>query len=54
MLPYVFRRLMQAVPILLAVAALIFVMFSVIPGDFASTQIVRWPLGRRCRGRWRA
>jgi glutathione transport system permease protein len=27
------------VPILLAVAALIFVMFSVIPGDFASTQM---------------
>src|SRR5690606_30220844 len=39
MLPYVVRRLMQAVPILLAVAALIFVMFSVIPGDFASTQM---------------
>ncbi len=38
MLPYVIRRLMQAVPILLAVAGLIFVMFSVIPGDFASTQ----------------
>lgn len=39
MLPYVTRRLMQAIPILLAVAGLIFVMFSVIPGDFASTQM---------------
>ncbi|TAJ27486.1 ABC transporter permease [Bosea sp. (in: a-proteobacteria)] len=39
MLPYVFRRLLQAVPILLAVAALIFVLFSVIPGDFASSQM---------------
>lgn len=39
MLPYVFRRLLQAIPILLAVAGLIFVMFSVIPGDFASTQM---------------
>jgi ABC-type dipeptide/oligopeptide/nickel transport system permease component len=39
MLPYVIRRLMQAVPILLAVAALIFVLFSVIPGNFASTQM---------------
>ncbi|HEV7256865.1 MAG TPA: ABC transporter permease [Bosea sp. (in: a-proteobacteria)] len=39
MLPYVFRRLLQAIPILLAVAALIFVLFSVIPGNFASTQM---------------
>ena len=39
MLPYVIRRLLQAIPILLAVAGLIFVMFSVIPGDFASTQM---------------
>ena len=39
MLPYVVRRLLQAIPILLAVAGLIFVMFSVIPGDFASTQM---------------
>lgn len=39
MLPYVVRRLLQAVPILLAVAALIFLLFSVIPGTFATTQI---------------
>ncbi len=39
MLPYVIRRLTQAAPILLAVAALIFVLFSVIPGNFAATQI---------------
>jgi peptide/nickel transport system permease protein len=39
MLPYVFRRLLQAIPILFAVAALIFVLFSVIPGNFASTQM---------------
>jgi glutathione transport system permease protein len=39
MLPYVFRRLLQAVPILLAVAALIFLLFSVIPGNFATSQI---------------
>ncbi len=39
MLPYVIRRLIQSVPILLAVAGLVFVMFSVIPGDFASTQM---------------
>ena len=39
MLPYVIRRLLQAIPILLAVAGLIFVMFSVIPGYFASTQM---------------
>jgi peptide/nickel transport system permease protein len=39
MLQFVFRRLLQAVPILLAVAALIFLLFSVIPGNFASTQM---------------
>lgn len=39
MLPYVFRRLLQAIPILLAVAALIFVLFSVIPGNFATSQM---------------
>ncbi|KQU51144.1 ABC transporter permease [Bosea sp. Leaf344] len=39
MLPFVFRRLLQAVPILFAVAALIFLLFSVIPGSFATTQM---------------
>lgn len=39
MLPYIIRRLLQAIPILLAVAALIFVLFSVIPGDFATSQM---------------
>jgi peptide/nickel transport system permease protein len=39
MLPYVSRRLLQAIPILLAVAALIFLLFSVIPGNFAMTQM---------------
>ncbi len=39
MLPYVLRRLLQAIPILLAVAALIFVLFSVIPGSFATSQM---------------
>ncbi len=39
MLPYVIRRLMQAVPILLAVAAVVFLLFSVIPGNFAMTQM---------------
>ena len=39
MLPFVIRRLVQAVPILLAVAALIFLLFSVIPGTFATTQM---------------
>jgi glutathione transport system permease protein len=39
MLPYVFRRLLQALPILFAVAALIFVLFSVIPGSFATSQM---------------
>jgi peptide/nickel transport system permease protein len=39
MLPFVARRLLQAVPILLAVAALVFLLFSVIPGSFATTQM---------------
>ncbi len=39
MLPFVFRRLLQALPILLAVAALIFLLFSVIPGNFATSQM---------------
>lgn len=38
MLPYIIRRLLQMVPILLAVAALIFLLFSVIPGTFASSM----------------
>lgn len=38
MLPYIARRLLQMVPILLAVAALIFLLFSVIPGTFASSM----------------
>lgn len=38
MLAFVVRRSLQAVPILVAVAGLIFVLFSVIPGSFASTQ----------------
>ncbi len=36
--PAVARRLLQMVPILLAVAALIFLLFSVIPGTFASSM----------------
>lgn len=38
MLPFIARRLLQMVPILLAVAALIFLLFSVIPGSFASSM----------------
>ena len=38
MLRFVLRRLLQTVPIILAVALLIFVMFSVIPGTFASSM----------------
>lgn len=38
MLPFITRRLLQMVPILLAVAALIFLLFSVIPGTFASSM----------------
>lgn len=37
MLSFLVRRLLQTLPIILAVAALIFVMFSVIPGTFASS-----------------
>lgn len=37
MLKYLVRRIVQMVPILLAVALLIFVLFSVIPGTFASS-----------------
>ncbi len=37
MLAYVIRRLVQMIPIVLAVALLIFIMFSVIPGTFASS-----------------
>lgn len=37
MTAYVLRRLWQMVPILLAVALLIFVIFSVVPGTFASS-----------------
>jgi peptide/nickel transport system permease protein len=39
MLSFVFRRLLQAIPILLAVAGLIFLLFSVIPGNFATSQM---------------
>jgi glutathione transport system permease protein len=38
MLSFIVRRLLQTIPIILAVAALIFVMFSVIPGTFASSM----------------
>jgi glutathione transport system permease protein len=38
MLPFVVKRLLQTAPILLAVALLIFVLFSVIPGTFASSM----------------
>lgn len=37
MLRYLVRRLIQTVPILLAVAGVIFILFSVIPGTFASS-----------------
>jgi glutathione transport system permease protein len=37
MIRFLIRRLWQTVPIVLAVAALIFVLFSVIPGTFASS-----------------
>jgi ABC-type dipeptide/oligopeptide/nickel transport system permease component len=39
MLQFLFRRLLQAIPLLLAVAGLIFLLFSVIPGNFAATQM---------------
>src|SRR5690349_3519811 len=38
MLSFIVRRLLQTLPIILAVAALIFVVFSVIPGTFASSM----------------
>lgn len=38
MLSFVVRRLLQTIPILLAVALLIFVLFTVIPGTFASSM----------------
>ena len=38
MLSFLLRRLLQIFPIILAVALLIFVMFSVIPGTFASSM----------------
>ena len=37
MLRYLVRRLIQTVPILLAVAGVVFILFSVIPGTFASS-----------------
>ncbi|MBF9234593.1 ABC transporter permease [Microvirga alba] len=37
MLSYLVRRILQTVPIILAVAFLVFVMFSVIPGTFAAS-----------------
>ncbi|SCY82385.1 ABC transporter permease [Microvirga guangxiensis] len=38
MLSFIVRRLLQTLPIILAVAAIIFVLFSVIPGTFASSM----------------
>lgn len=38
MLSFLVRRLIQTVPIVLAAALLIFVVFSVIPGTFASSM----------------
>ncbi|MCB8820538.1 ABC transporter permease [Microvirga rosea] len=38
MLTFIVRRLLQTLPIIFAVAALIFVLFSVIPGTFASSM----------------
>ena len=38
MLAYLARRLIQTIPILLAVAGVIFILFSVIPGSFASSM----------------
>lgn len=37
MIRFVLRRLLQAIPVLLAVALVVFVLFSVIPGSFASS-----------------
>lgn len=39
MIRFVVRRVLQTVPIVLAVALLIFVLFSVIPGSFASSMV---------------
>ena len=38
MLSFVLRRLLQSVPIVLAVVLVIFVLFSVIPGSIASSM----------------
>jgi glutathione transport system permease protein len=38
MLRFLLRRLLQTIPIILAVALLVFVLFSVIPGTFASSM----------------
>jgi peptide/nickel transport system permease protein len=38
MISFVLRRLLQMVPIILAIAAVIFLMFSVIPGTFVSSM----------------
>ena len=35
---YVLRRLLQMIPTMLAVAALIFLLFSVLPGSFATSM----------------
>ena len=37
MISFILRRILQMVPTVMAVAFLIFVLFSVIPGNFAST-----------------
>ena len=38
MLSFLFRRLLQTIPTVLAVVALVFVLFSVVPGSIASTM----------------
>ncbi|SFH71999.1 ABC transporter permease [Bradyrhizobium sp. cf659] len=38
MLPFLFRRLLQTIPTVLAVVLLIFVLFSVVPGSIVSTM----------------
>jgi glutathione transport system permease protein len=38
MISFVLRRLLQMIPIILAIAAIIFLMFSVIPGTFVSSM----------------
>jgi peptide/nickel transport system permease protein len=45
MLTFVVRRLLQTVPIVLAAALLIFVLFSVIPGTFASSLSAEGRMG---------